>query len=124
MAVCLFTLFFTSNRWIILSLLAPLGISCTIFNAVPYAVVGSCAPLEEMGVYMGCINSFVVLGQQAANILNFVVEEIHKSFPAGWNLGINRTFIAFSSVWAVAASVMSLFITIPHREYVPVEESV
>ena len=116
MACCLFALFFVGNRWIILCLLAPLGISCTIFNAVPYSVVGSCAPPEEMGVYMGCINSFVVIGQQVANILNFLVQAIHSALPQSWGLGVNRTYIAFGSIAAIAASVMSAFIIIPRRD--------
>lgn len=65
--VSLTTCFFVKNRWVLLATLSLLGVSSLIFNAVPFEIVAKTVALEQMGTYMGVLNSFAVFGQIFAN---------------------------------------------------------
>ena len=107
-AICLIPLFFIKDKWILLLLLAPLGISCTIFNSVPFAVVGMIVDQDKMGTYMGILNSFAVIGQQLTN------------FILGSGIGSIFTqkapIIAGGSFFAVIAAIMCYWIIVPTND--------
>ena len=69
--ISLFSIFLFRNKWILLIFLAPLGISVLIFNSIPFAIIGMSVPFEQMGVYMGVLNTYAVVGQQLSNFLLF-----------------------------------------------------
>lgn len=56
------------NKFALMFILALSGISCTIFNSVPYAIVGQSVPKEQTGMFTGVLNIFVVSGQQISNV--------------------------------------------------------
>lgn len=108
-AAVLIPLFFVTNKWILFGLLAPMGVACQLFNSVPYAVVGMIIPQEQMGVYMGVLNSFVVVGQQ---ISNFAI-----GTGVGAVVGDKKGYIIGSgSVFAVAAALFCYFIIVPEQD--------
>jgi solute carrier family 45 protein 1/2/4 len=105
-AICLVPIFFVRNKWAALALLAPLGISCTIFNSVPYAIVGTYAADDEMGTYMGILNIFVVSGQQ---IVNWLLGSGLGSIVTKWK----GPQIASGSIFALLAAIMCSWIIVP-----------
>ena len=108
-AAVLIPLFFVTNKWILFGLLAPMGIACQLFNSVPYAVVGMIIPQEQMGVYMGVLNSFVVVGQQ---ISNFAI-----GTGVGAAVGNKKGYIIGSgAVFAIAAAIFSSCIIVPDQD--------
>ena len=108
-AVCLVPLFFVRNKWASLCLLAPLGISCSIFNSVPYAIVGTCSNESEMGTYMGILNIFCVCAQQ---IVNWVIGSGLGSIVTEWR----GPQIASGSVFAVISAIMCYWIIVPTED--------
>ncbi|KAH0785302.1 major facilitator superfamily transporter [Histomonas meleagridis] len=106
-ALVLIPVFFVKNKWVLLGLLAPLGISCTIFNSVPFAVVGMIIPLEQMGTYMGVLNCFAVLGQQCSSFLlgSGVGALSNKKGP----------IIGSGSAFAIVAAVLCYWIIVPQE---------
>jgi solute carrier family 45 protein 1/2/4 len=108
-AVCLIPIFFVRNKWVALVLLAPLGISCAIFNSVPYAIVGTYASDDEMGTYMGILNIFVVAGQQ---IVNWLLGSGLGSIVKKWK----GPQIASGSVFAIIAAIMCAWIIVPEDD--------
>ena len=108
-AAVLIPLFFVTNKWILFGILAPMGVACQLFNSVPYAVVGMIIPQEQMGVYMGVLNSFVVVGQQ---ISNFAI-----GTGVGAAVGNKKGYIIGSgAVFAVISAIYCYFIIVPGQE--------
>jgi len=68
-AISLACLFFVKEKWTLLAILSPLGVSSLFFNSIPFAVICLTVPLEQMGVYMGVMNSYAVAGQQLSDLL-------------------------------------------------------
>ena len=108
-AVCLIPIYFVRNKWAALCLLAPLGISCTIFNSVPYAIVGTYAADDEMGTYMGILNIFVVCGQQ---IVNWILGSGLGSIVKNWK----GPQIASGAIFAIVSAVMCKCIIVPAED--------
>ena len=107
-AVCLIPIFFIRNKWAALCLLAPLGISCSIFNTVPYAIVATNSSPSEMGTYMGILNIFVVCAQQ---LVNWVIGSGLGSIVKKWR----GPQIASGSVFAIIAAIMCYWIIVPEE---------
>jgi hypothetical protein len=107
-------IFVRMNKWALLGLFAPLGISPTIFNSVPFAVVAMLVPKEQMGLYMGVLNVFAVLGQQVATFLlgsgvaAIFGSEKYESYQ-------KVAIISSGSIFAVTAAIASYWIPDPSR---------
>ncbi|OHT02985.1 major facilitator superfamily transporter [Tritrichomonas foetus] len=104
-AVCLVIMIFVTNKWALLGILAPLGISSTIFNSVPFAIVGLSVQPEQMGCYMGVLNSFAVVGQQISSFL--------LVSGAGAIFHNKAPIIGLGSVFAVISAILCYWIVIP-----------
>ena len=106
--ICLILVFFVKNKYALMGIFAPLGISCSIFNSVPFSVVGLIVPQEQMGIYMGVLNSFAVVGQQCANFaLGSGVGAIsHRKAP----------IIGSGAVFAFIAALMCMWIIVPEQD--------
>lgn len=106
--ICLILVFFVKNKYALMAIFAPLGISCTIFNSVPFSVVGLIVPQEQMGIYMGVLNSFAVVGQQCAN------------FALGSGVGAissrKAPIIGSGAFFAFIAAVMCIWIIVPEQD--------
>ncbi|EAY04160.1 Major Facilitator Superfamily protein [Trichomonas vaginalis G3] len=108
-AVCLIPIFFIHNKWAALGLLTPLGIACSVFNSVPYAIVGMCSKDEEMGTLMGILNIFVVVGQQLANWI------IGSGIGAATN-GKKGPLLGSGCVFAFIAAILCFWIIVPEQK--------
>lgn len=109
-AFCLLCVFFVTNKYALLVIFLPLGISLSIFNSIPFAVVGLNVPKETMGIYMGVLNCFLVAGQQLTNfILTSGVGTISNKYFDGKKAPI----IGCASFFAVAAAILCKFIIVP-----------
>jgi solute carrier family 45 protein 1/2/4 len=104
--ICLLLVFFVKNKYALLVIFAPLGISCQIFNSIPFAVVGLAVPQQQMGMFMWLLNSWAVIGQQIAN---FAL----GSGVAAWSGNWKAPIIGGGCVCAAAAAVACFFITVP-----------
>jgi solute carrier family 45 protein 1/2/4 len=105
-ALCMVLIIFIKNRWALLGIIAPLGFSVAIFNALPFAVVGLIVKNpEQMGVYMGVLNCFAVFGQELG--LCFQCSVVANMFPD------RAPIIASGAVFAVIATILCLGIIIP-----------
>ncbi|OHT07930.1 major facilitator superfamily transporter [Tritrichomonas foetus] len=103
---------FMKKEWLATFLFALLGISQSIFNIVPYTIVGICVAKSQMGMVMGSLNIFVVLGQLITGTLicPFVAsDDKHVKGKLG-------PVIAVGSPFALAAAVICIFLTIPERK--------
>lgn len=97
--------------WISTALFALLGLSQSIFNIVPYAIVTLVVPKERMGMVMGALNIFVVAGQFISQTL--VCPFIRKASFSEGKLG---PVIAVGAPFAIISAISSLFIVIPEQE--------
>jgi len=105
---CLLSVFYTKDKHLLLGLLAPLGISCTIFNSVPFAVVGMIVEQSKMGTYMGILNSFAVVGQQISSfILVSGVGSVVKN---------KAPIIGGGAVFAFISAIMCSWIIVPKED--------
>lgn len=112
-AICLVCVFFVTNKIALLVIFLPLGVSLSIFNSIPFAVVGLNVSKEKMGVYMGVLNCFLVVGQQLSNfILTSGVGTISNKFFDGKKAPI----IGCASFFAVAAAILCKYIIVPNDE--------
>jgi len=111
--LCLFPLYFLSNKYTLMMVLAPLGFAFAVFNSIPFAIVGLTVPQEQMGVYMGLINSFAVIGQQLSNIL---LENVVASFSSK-----KGPVIASGFVFSIIASIMCSKMEIPCNDVLHME---
>ncbi|KAH0788185.1 major facilitator superfamily transporter [Histomonas meleagridis] len=107
--ICLVLVFFISNKWALMGIFAPLGISCNIFNSVPYAVVGMCVSQEQMGTYMGVLNSCCVVGQQ---ISNFLLGSGIGALSPDWKAPI----LGCGSVFAFLSALLCFWIIVPEQQ--------
>ncbi|KAK8846160.1 hypothetical protein M9Y10_020165 [Tritrichomonas musculus] len=112
-AICLLCVFFVTDKYALLAIFLPLGVSLSIFNSIPFAVVGLNVPVETMGVYMGVLNCFLVVGQQTTNfILTSGVGTISNKYFDGKRAPI----IGCASLFALAAAILCKFIIVPEGE--------
>jgi hypothetical protein len=98
--------------------LAPLGISFTIFNSIPFTIVSLIVSRDTLGMCMGMLNTFAVAGQQIASVIFMTgVGSIH----AFENHKV--AIIAGGSIFAVAGVVMAFYIPDPtaHDELATVD---
>ena len=107
--VCLIPIFFIHNKWAALCLLTPLGIACSVFNSIPYAIVGMCSKNEEMGTLMGILNIFVVVGQQLANWI------IGSGIGAATH-GKKGPLLGSGCVFAFIAAILCFWIIVPEQK--------
>lgn len=118
-AVCLIAVILLSilsehaNKWILLGLLAPLGISATIFNSIPFAIVGLNVSQDQMGVYMGVLNMFGVVGQQ---ISNFILVSGVGKICERINPELKSPIIGGGAFFAIVAAILCRFIIIPNQD--------
>ena len=78
------------------------------FNSVPYAVVGMIIPQEQMGVYMGALNAFVVVGQQLSNF----------AIGAGVGAAVGEDkgiIIGCGAIFAILAAIYCYWIMVPDQ---------
>lgn len=96
------------NLWISLSLLSLIGLSQAALNSIPYTVASLSVSKEQMGSIMGILNIFLVCGQ-------FVTQDI--ICPLVVNIPIINgrigPVIAVGIPFAIAAIIISFFITVP-----------
>lgn len=109
-AICLFCVFFVTNKYALLAIFLPLGISLSIFNSIPFAVVSLNVSIETMGIYMGVLNCFLVVGQQLTNfILTSGVGTISNKFFDCKKAPI----IGCAGFFALIAAILCKFIIVP-----------
>lgn len=104
-AISLSMCFFVKNKWVLMGTLSFLGVSSLIFNAIPFEIVARTVALEQMGTYMGVLNSFAVFGQIFANFamvsgVGSIRKEPGDAIGAG-------------CIFAIIAAVYSLFLNEP-----------
>ena len=111
-AICLVTVFFVTNKYLLLVIFLPLGISLSIFNSVPFAVVGLNVTIDKMGIYMGVLNCFLVVGQQLSN---FILSSGVGTLSTKYFDGKRCPIIGCGSFFALAAAILCKFIIIPDQ---------
>ena len=119
-AVCLFPLFFqgvTDKQWVVFALSIPLGVANTVFNSVPYAVLGLSVPKDKIGTFMGALNSCCVLGQQLSNFI--CISGIGSINALNGRKG---PCIASGSIFAIIATIACPFIIVPNGGQASVNE--
>lgn len=98
------------SRWILMAVLAPLGISFTIFNSLPFAIVSLIVSKETLGLCMGMLNTFAVAGQQITNVMFMTgIGSIH-AFERH-----RVAIVAGGSIFAVAGVIMAFYLPDPTR---------
>ena len=102
---------FIKQEWLATILFSIIGISQNIFNIVPYTIVGICVPKQQMGLVIGSLNIFVVVGQLISGTLicPFIAgdERLVK--------GRIGPVIAVGAPFALIAAILSGFIKIPEK---------
>lgn len=104
-AISLLLVFFVRNKWALMAILIPLSISLVASNSIPFTVVATCVPQEQMAIYMGVLNFFAVIGQQLAQL---IINTGVASFTS--NVG---QVIGSGSVAALAAAILCFRIETP-----------
>lgn len=124
MFACLFGVFFTKNQWILMALMAPLGMGSTVFNTIPFSIVTADSPPSELGKNIGALNMFLVAGQQVANLVIMLVGYIWRNWP--WfsqRVGENQAYIGSGFVAGLIATGLSFWIIVPKNESNPMASS-
>jgi solute carrier family 45 protein 1/2/4 len=114
MAICFGATLFTRNRWVLLCIFAPVGIANTVFNSVPFSVTSAASKKTEIGINLGAMNIFLVLGQQITNFINIFVALAWENWP--WlqkQVGKNQLYIGFGSVGSLVAGFLSFLLIVP-----------
>lgn len=107
--IVLVSVFFLTNKWILFGLFSLMGFACQMFNSIPYAIVGMSVQTEQLGVYMGVLNWFVVIGQQISNFL--------IGTGIGAVVGDKKGYIIGSgSVFALVSACYCYFIIVPKKD--------
>jgi maltose/moltooligosaccharide transporter len=99
--------FYTRNRWVLMGLMAPAGLSFGSALAIPYAIVGLSVPKERIGVYLGVLNIAVELGGEIGLLvcqLGFGALS-DKRWPT----------IGAGGVIAIAAAIYAQFLIVPEQ---------
>ncbi|EAY15626.1 hypothetical protein TVAG_209050 [Trichomonas vaginalis G3] len=114
---CLFGILFTKNKWILMALMAPIGIASTVFNTIPYSIISASSPPQSLGKNIGALNVFIVLGQQTANLVIIAVGSIYKK----WNwlnqrVGENQAYVSSGVVASAISCFLSFWIIDPSSE--------
>ena len=83
--------------WLILSMLG-VGFAWASMQSLPYAMVSDSVPADQMGLYMGVFNLFVVLPQVvAASVLGFVITRFFGGVPI-FALAVGGVSLAIAAV--------------------------
>lgn len=117
MALCLAAVFFTQSKWVLLGLMAPLGIAFTVFGTVPFHVASLDSTAKDLGVNIGILNIFATIGQQICTIINSLIGTTWEHWP--WlqtKVGVNQAFIAFGTVGSIVATIMSFYLIVPSHD--------
>lgn len=78
----LISIFFISDKMMLLLPMIGVGIAWASILSMPYAMLSGSLPAAKMGYYMGVFNFFVVIPQiVAATILGFVVKQFFNDEP-------------------------------------------
>jgi hypothetical protein len=85
-------------------------IGTVILLSVPYAVTAAYIPAKKMGVYVGLMNCFITVGEQAAVGVGYVAAVAAGSLPEKWNIKENRANIGAGMFSGFIGFVMSLFL--------------
>lgn len=107
-ALCFFAIIFVNNKWALLCITLPIGIAFSVFNSVPYAIVGLIVMPEQMGVYMGVLNCFAVFGQQLSLSLQCAV--VGSIFKA------KAKIIGSGGLFALIAAILCTTIIVPETD--------
>jgi solute carrier family 45 protein 1/2/4 len=89
-----------------------------MFNTVPFQFVGLVVAPEKMGMYMGVLNSFGVIGQQ---ISNFAIGSGVGAISKEWKAPI----IGSGSIIALVGAIGCYWMTVPTTEepgYTPMNQ--
>jgi len=74
-------LFIRDPNWLLLSMLG-VGFAWASILSLPYALLSDSLPAEQMGVYMGIFNFFIVIPQLvAASVLGFLLKALFGGAP-------------------------------------------
>jgi len=75
--VGLISMFFITDKWILLLPMVGIGLAWSSTLTLPYSILAGALPPGKMGFYMGVFNFFIVIPQiVAASILGFIVNRI------------------------------------------------
>lgn len=118
-AVSLTSVFYISNRWALLAIMAPIGIAIANFNSTPYTLVSLSVNEEMMGIYMSALSSCIDIAYIIANTtMNFALGTIYTKFvPKTWNVTRLQFLIGLSGIWAVITAIFSAFIIVPKHRF-------
>jgi len=97
----LISMFFLTNKNIMLFPMAAIGLAWASTLTMPYAILAGALPAGKMGFYMGVFNFFIVIPQiLAAAILGFFVREMfhNESIYALLIGGISMTLAGLLNV--------------------------
>ncbi|OHS96247.1 major facilitator superfamily transporter [Tritrichomonas foetus] len=107
---CLLSIFFVFNKWALLCIFLPLGITLSIINSIPFAIVGLNCPQETMGIYMGVLNCFLVVGQQVSN---FTLSSGIGTVSTKYFDGKRSPIIGCGAFFSLTAAILCKFIIVP-----------
>lgn len=114
MGISFIAILFTKNRWVLLALFAPVGMTITVFNSIPYSITSASSSKEDVGVNLGALNILLVIGQQIANLINMLIGYIHDHWKwLSQHYGKNECYISFGAVAAIITGFASFSLIIP-----------
>lgn len=115
--VCLVAVSFTKNHWLLLGIFMPLGFAITCMNSIPFAIVSADSSPADLGINLGVLNIFIVLGQQITNLCIIAIGAIYQKFSGLQKLvGENQLYISFGSVGALIAALSSFILIVPKKK--------
>ena len=98
--IILLLVFFITNKYALMVLLIPLAINLSVSNSIPFTIVATCVPQEQMAVYMGVLNFFAVLGQQLAQLI--IITGIGYVSPkVGYVIGSSCVFSLIGCIFSL-----------------------
>jgi len=113
-SLCLSSVLFISDRWGLLLSLAPMGICFFVMNSVPFAILAKVIPESEMGIYIGVLNCFIVIGQQISNVVViYYGMKYYKQIVPELTISKIRASLGLSASVAIFASIICLFTDFP-----------
>jgi Na+/melibiose symporter-like transporter len=113
LTICCLSLFFARNEWLVGALLIPVWIGTVILLSVPYGITGMYIPAPKMGVYVGLMNCFICIGEQAAVGTGYLAMLVTDRLPKRWNIKGNRASIGAGMVSGFAGFILSWFLKVP-----------
>ena len=95
--IILILVFFIRNKYALMVIFIPLAINLSVANSIPFTIVATCVPQEQMAVYMGVLNFFAVLGQQMAQLIVCTLIG-HFATKVGYVIGSGFVFSLIGSI--------------------------